>query len=49
MGWQKRSYGRRYESSSGHDFIIGGRSKGIMETVLYSKACSKYDAADKIR
>ena len=22
MGWQKRSYGRRYDSSSGHAFII---------------------------
>ena len=29
MGWQKRSSGRRYESSIGNTFIIGGISKGI--------------------
>ena len=30
MGWQKRSSGRRYDSSSGNSFIIVGRSKGII-------------------
>ena len=30
MGWQKRSYGKRYDSSRGHTFIIDGRSKGII-------------------
>ena len=35
MGWQKRSSGRRYDSSSGHAFIIGARSKGIIGMVLY--------------
>ena len=48
MDWQKRSSGRRYDSSSGHAFIIGARSKGIIGMVLYSKACWKCDAADKI-
>ena len=38
MGWQKRSSGRRYDSSSGHVFIIGERSKGVIVIVLYSKA-----------
>ena len=38
MGWQKRSSGRRYDSSSGHAFIIGASSKGIIGMVLYSKA-----------
>ena len=38
IGWQKRSSGRRYDSSSGHAFIIGGRRKGIVGMVLYSKA-----------
>ena len=28
MGCNKRSYGRRYDYSSGHAFIIGGRSNG---------------------
>ena len=30
MGWQKRSSGRRYDSSSRHVFIVGGRSKGTV-------------------
>ena len=38
MGWQNRLSGRRYYSSSGHAFIIGGISKGIIGMVLYSKA-----------
>ena len=41
MGWQKISSGRRYGSSSGHTFIIGGRSKGVIGMVLYSKAWRK--------
>ena len=48
MGCQKRSSGRRYDSSSGHAFIIGGRSKGIIGMVLYYKACRKCDAAENI-
>ena len=38
MGWQKRSSWRRYDSSSGHAFIIGASIKGIIRMVLYSKA-----------
>ena len=49
MGWQKRSSGRRYDSSSGHAFIIGARIKGIIGMVLYSKACRKCDAAENRR
>ena len=47
MGWQKRSYGRRYDYSSGYAFIIGGRKKGIIGMVLYYKACRKCDSAEK--
>ena len=47
MGWQKRSSGRGYESYSGHAFIIGGRSKGVIGMVLYSKAFRKCDSAEK--
>ena len=47
MGWQKRSSGRRYDSSSGHAFIIGGRKNGIIGMVLYSKACRKCESAEK--
>ena len=46
-GWQKISSGRIYDSSRGHAFIIGARSKGITGMVLYSKACQKFDAAEK--
>ena len=28
MGWQKRSYERTYDPSSGHSFIIGGKEQG---------------------
>ena len=49
MGWQKISSGRRYDSSSGHAFIIGVRSKGIIRMVLYLKAFRKCDAAEKRR
>ena len=49
MGCQNRSSGRRYDSSSGHAFIIGARSKGITRMVLYSKACWKCNAAEKRR
>ena len=38
MSCQEISSGRRYDSSSGHAFIIGARSKGIIGMVLYSKA-----------
>ena len=35
MAWKKRSSGRRYDSSSGHAFVIGARSKGVIGMVLY--------------
>ena len=48
MGWQKRSSGRIYDSSSGHALIICGRSKGIIVIILCYKALRKCDAAEKI-
>ena len=45
-GWQKRSYGSIYDSYSGHSFIVGGSTKGIIGIVLYSKAFRKCDAAE---
>ena len=47
MGWQKRSSGRRYDSSRGHAFIIGGRIEGIIGMVLYSRAFRRCDSAEK--
>ena len=45
MGWQRRSSGNRYDSYSGHAFIIGGRSKGIIGMVLNYKSLRKFDAS----
>ena len=47
MGCQKRLCGRRYDSSSGHAFIIGGISKGVIGMVIFSNSCQKCDAVDK--
>ena len=47
MGWQNRSSCSKYDSSSEHAFIIGGRSKGIIGIVLYFRSCRKFDAAEK--
>ena len=47
MGWQNRSSGRIYDSSSGHAFIIGGRIKGTIGMDIYSKACQNCYAAEK--
>ena len=47
MGWQKRSSGRIYDFSSGHAFIIGAISMGIIGIGLYYKACRKCGAAEK--
>ena len=49
MGWQKRLSGRRHDSSCGHALIIGGRTKGVIGMVLYSKAFQKCDATEKRR
>ena len=49
MAWQNISYGRRYDSSSGHAFIIGGMSGGVIYVVLYSNTFQKCDAADNRR
>ena len=46
MGWKNRSSGRKFDSSSGHAFIIGGISKGVIGMVLYSKDFQKCGTAD---
>ena len=46
IGWQNILSGRRYETPSGHDFVISGISKGNIGMVLYSKACPKCDTVD---
>lgn len=39
MGWQKRRSGNKYDSLSGHAFLIGQQSKKIICQSLYCKAC----------
>ena len=39
MGWQKRSSGRRYDSKSGHAFLIGLTTNKIIGVVIYCKDC----------
>ena len=47
MGWNKRSSGTTYDSTSGHGFVIGGRTKKIMQHRVLSKCCSKCSIAKR--
>lgn len=40
MGWQKRSSGRRYDSSSGHAFLYGALSRKAIMMCVKSKYCA---------
>ena len=40
MGWNKRSSGHKYDSLSGHAFIIGVYTRRIIDYVVFSKSCS---------
>ena len=40
MGWQKRSSGRRYDSNSGHAFLVDSVTRRPIAMVLKSKICS---------
>ena len=39
MGWNKRSSGNKYDSISGHGFVLGGNSKKIINYRCMSKCC----------
>ena len=39
-GWQKRLSGNKYDSLSGHAFMIGARSRKIIQCVVSSKMCA---------
>ena len=41
MTWQKRSSGRKYDSPSGHSFIVGQHSRCIVMATIFSKVCKK--------
>ena len=46
--WQKRSLGRHsMNSSTGHNYAVGGRSKKILNMVVYSQRCMQCYLADK--
>ena len=40
MGWNKRSSGHRYDSLSGHAFIVGAYTRRIIGCVIFSKTCA---------
>ena len=44
MGWNKRSTGTRYDSTSGHGVAIGQLTKKIVGLILFSKKCSVCDS-----
>ena len=46
MGWTKRSSGNRFDSLSGHAFLIGCRLKKILLAQVLSKRCSACSAAE---
>ena len=39
MGWSKRSSGRKYDSPSGHGYIIGQETGQIIGSHLFCKEC----------
>ena len=47
MGWNKRSSGHKYDSISGHAFIIGVYTRRIIDYVVFSKSCSICNARNK--
>ena len=47
MGWNKRSSGNKYDSISGHGFLLGGNSKKIINYKCMSKYCRKCFAAKR--
>jgi hypothetical protein len=39
MGWQVRSSGGKYGSSTGHALLIGARSKKVLDSIVFNKKC----------
>jgi hypothetical protein len=37
MGWQVRSSGGKYRSSTGHAVLIGAWSKKVLDSVVFNK------------
>ena len=47
MGWSKRSSGNRYDSSSGHSFMVGCLSDKIIAARVTSKGYRKCSSSEK--
>jgi len=41
MGWQVRSSGGKYGSSTGHGLLIGALSKKVLDSIVFNKKCAK--------
>ncbi len=39
MGWQVRTSGGKYVSSTGHTLLIGARSCKVLDSVIFNKKC----------
>jgi hypothetical protein len=39
MGWQVRSSGGKYGSSTGHSLLIGAPSKKVLDSAVFNKKC----------
>ena len=46
MGWSKRSSGHRYDSLSGHGFLVGAHSRKIVLAQVTSKYCKLCSSAE---
>lgn len=49
MGWNKRSSGNKYDSISGHGFLLGGNSRKILNYRCMSKCCKKCTIAERMK
>ena len=49
MGWNKRSSGNKYDSISGHGFLLGGNLRKILNYRIMSKSCTKCAIAERMK
>ena len=49
MGWNKRSSGNKYDSISGHGFLLGGNTRKVINYRCMSKYCRKCFLAERTK
>ena len=49
MGWNKRSSGNKYDSISGHGFLLGGNLRKILNYRCMSKSCTKCAIVERMK